>query len=63
MTQQSPVDGHVHQQVVDRAHGSDASQVERVVFAAEYGSIWLALEQEDSNEEGTDIITRGNVYR
>ena len=41
----------------------DASQVERVVFAAEYGSIWLALEQEDSNEEGTDIITRGNVYR
>jgi pilus assembly protein CpaB len=41
----------------------EAPQVERVVFAAEFGRIWLAKEQPNSSEEGTDIITRANVYR
>lgn len=41
----------------------EAPEVERIVFAAEFGSIWLALEQADSPETNTEIITRGNVYR
>jgi pilus assembly protein CpaB len=41
----------------------EAPQVERIVFAAEYGSIWLAREDIDASEEDTDIITRANVYR
>ena len=41
----------------------EAPQVERIVFAAEYGNIWLAREHIDASEEGTDIITRANVYR
>lgn len=41
----------------------EAPQVERIVFAAEYGNIWLAREHVDASEEGTDIITRANVYR
>jgi len=37
---------------------------EKIVFTAEYGSIWLAREQADSLEEDpTLIITRANVYR
>ena len=41
----------------------DAPDVERVVFASEFGKIWLAREQVDSSEDGTQIITRANVYR
>ncbi len=40
------------------------TDLEQIVFTAEYGSMWLAREQEDSVEEDPVlIITRANVYR
>ena len=36
--------------------------VEQVVFAAEYGTVWLSGETDDVPEGGTRIVTRGNVY-
>ena len=40
------------------------TDLEQIVFTAEYGSLWLAREHEDSVEEDpTLIITRANVYR
>lgn len=41
----------------------DAPSVERVVFAAEHGTIWLTLEPESAPEEGTRVQTRGEVYQ
>lgn len=41
----------------------DAPSVERVVFAAEHGRIWLAIEPEEASEEGTGVQTRGTVYQ
>lgn len=41
----------------------DAPSVERVVFAAEHGTLWLAIEPVDANEDGTRVQTRGSVYR
>lgn len=41
----------------------DAPSVERVVFAAEHGSVWLALEPRDAPETGTRVRTRGNVHQ
>ncbi len=41
----------------------EAPDIERIVFSAEFGSLWLAREQDDSSEQGTKIVTRGNVYR
>lgn len=40
----------------------DSSQAERVVFAAEYGSLWLSHEPDTAVEDGAGIKTRGNVY-
>lgn len=40
----------------------DAPSVERVVFAAEHGTLWLTLEPESAPEEGTRIQTRGVIY-
>jgi len=39
----------------------DAPSVERIVFAAEHGHVWLANEPKDAPEEGTKIQTRGSV--
>lgn len=39
----------------------DAPSVERVVFAAERGSIWLSIEPDDASPAGTKIVTRSNV--
>lgn len=39
-----------------------APEIERMVFTNEFGSIWLALETLDDSEEGTDFITRANVF-
>jgi pilus assembly protein CpaB len=39
-----------------------APDLERMVFTNEYGRIWLALETLDDSEEGTDFITRANVF-
>ena len=35
---------------------------ERVVFTAEFGTLWLAVEREDVPEIEDSIKTRGNVY-
>ncbi len=36
--------------------------IEKIVFVAEHGSIWLALEDIDAPEPITEIRTRGNIY-
>lgn len=38
-------------------------QVEKVVFAAEHGRIWLAYEPTDAEESGTRVQTRGTIYQ
>lgn len=40
-----------------------APDVEKVVFSAEHGSVWLADEPETASQVGTVIQTRGTVYR
>lgn len=40
----------------------DAPSVERVVFAAEHGSIWLSREPGDAPTEGTQVWTRSVIY-
>jgi pilus assembly protein CpaB len=40
----------------------DARALEQVVFAAEFGTVWLANEPLDASEAGTRIVDRGNVY-
>ena len=39
-----------------------APVVERMVFTNEWGRVWLALETLDDPEDGTDFITRANVF-
>jgi pilus assembly protein CpaB len=39
-----------------------APQVEQVVFAAEFGRIWLAAEPQDATESGTRILALEQVY-
>ena len=39
-----------------------AEQAEAVVFAAEHGTIWLSLEPEGADVDGTEVVTQGNVY-
>ncbi len=41
----------------------DAPSVERIVFAAEFGLIWLTVEPADAPEDGTKIVTRDNIYQ
>lgn len=40
----------------------DAPSVERVVFAQEFGRIWMTLEPETATEDGTRIQDRGTIY-
>ncbi len=40
----------------------EPADAERLVFTAEYGSIWLAVERDTVPEDEDDVITRGNVY-
>jgi pilus assembly protein CpaB len=39
-----------------------AEQAEGVVFGAEHGTLWLSLEPEGANTDGTEIVTPDNVY-
>lgn len=39
-----------------------AEDAEKIVFTAEFGTIWLALEDADAPEPDTDIRTRANIY-
>ena len=41
-------------------NGADA---EKVVFGQEHGSVWLSLEPADANVDGTQVITRENLYQ
>lgn len=41
---------------------SGANDVERVVFTAEHGSLWLAFEPKDAPEDGAQVVTRAVMY-
>ncbi len=41
----------------------DAPSVERIVFAAEFGLIWLTAEPAEAPQDGTKIVTRDNIYQ
>jgi pilus assembly protein CpaB len=41
----------------------DAPSVERVVFAAEHGSLWLSAEPGGAPEDGTRVQTMETIYR
>ncbi len=43
--------------------GVSAADLEKIVFSAEHGSVWLADEPETASETGTIIQTRGTIYR
>lgn len=40
----------------------DSAQAERIVFTAEFGSVWLSNEPESADEDGTEIQHHGRVY-
>jgi len=40
----------------------EAPDVERTVYVAEHGNIWLSFEPEDASEEGTRILDAGSVF-
>ncbi len=40
----------------------NAPSVERIVFAQEFGRVWLTAEPETATEDGTKIQTRGTIY-
>lgn len=40
-----------------------ASDAERIVFTAEYGSLWLSLEPEGAPESGTSVQGRESIFR
>jgi pilus assembly protein CpaB len=41
----------------------DAPSVERVVFAAEHGTLWLSAEPQDAPVDGTRVQTLDTIYR
>jgi pilus assembly protein CpaB len=42
--------------------GMAPANAERLIFTAEFGTLWLAAEQETTPEDGTQIQTRNSVY-
>jgi pilus assembly protein CpaB len=40
----------------------DVPRVERIVFSAEHGSIWLTAEPESASEDGSQVRDGGNIY-
>jgi pilus assembly protein CpaB len=40
----------------------DAEQSERLVFASEFGHVWLSNEPATVSEDGTSLVTLGSVY-
>jgi pilus assembly protein CpaB len=40
----------------------DAAQSERLVFASEFGHVWLSNEPATVSEDGTSLVTLGSVY-
>lgn len=41
---------------------ANAPDAEKIVFAAEFGTLWLSKESEGASEEGTGVVTREGVY-
>jgi pilus assembly protein CpaB len=41
----------------------DAPSSERLIFAAEHGTVWLSLEPSDAPDGATKVVTGENVYR
>lgn len=42
--------------------GLRPEQTEAVVFGMEHGTVWLSLEPEGVDLEGTEVLTPGNIY-
>ncbi len=42
---------------------AEAPAIEKIVFTAEFGKVWLAREGEEASELDTEIISRGVIYR
>ncbi len=40
----------------------DAPSAERIIFAAEHGRVWLALDPPGAPTDGTKVWTRGSIY-
>lgn len=40
----------------------NAADAEKVVFAAEHGTVWLSAEPEDATEDGTQVQTPETIY-
>jgi pilus assembly protein CpaB len=40
-----------------------AANVEKIVFAAEHGTLWLSAEPADAPNESTPVLTKGNLYK
>ena len=38
-------------------------QSERFVFATEFGQVWLSIDPATVADDGTRLVTLGNVYR
>lgn len=41
----------------------DAVSAEKLVYAAEFERIWLSIEDDEANSEGTQPVTRENIYQ
>jgi len=39
-----------------------AGEVERIVFGAEHGTVWLSLEPLDASERGTEVRERSSIF-
>jgi pilus assembly protein CpaB len=42
--------------------GLRPEQAEAVVFGMEHGTVWLSLEPEGADPDGTEVLTPGNIY-
>jgi pilus assembly protein CpaB len=40
----------------------DVEQAERIVFAAEHGTVWLTAQNEDTDQDGSAVRDPGNIY-
>jgi pilus assembly protein CpaB len=40
----------------------DVEQAERIVFAAEHGTVWLTAQDEDTDQGGSTVRDPGNIY-
>lgn len=41
----------------------NAPAAERLVFAAEHGSMWLSLQTDDTTADGTRVQTKETIYQ